>query len=201
LGRGANSVRIIGGEHRGRRLSFVPVTGLRPTPDRVRETLFNWLRNDLRGAHCLDLYAGSGALTFEALSRGVASVTAVERHRLVAKRLRENAALLGLGDRCAIVQADVSRFLRQPSPRRYDIVFVDPPFAESLVDDVVTALIDGGWCMPDAALYLEQDAAQSWTDPGAQWRIDREGRAGQSAQRLLRRVPEDAVGLLQPMPE
>jgi 16S rRNA (guanine966-N2)-methyltransferase len=188
LRRGANSVRIIGGEHRGRRLSFVPVAGLRPTPDRVRETLFNWLRNDIAGADCLDLFAGSGALSLEALSRGAASVTAVERNPVVAQRLRENAALLGAGQRCDVAQADALRLLRRPARGRFDIVFVDPPFAEDCVDTVVALLRDGEWLTPDAAIYVEQEAARPWADPGQGWRVDREGRAGQGAHRLLRRV-------------
>jgi 16S rRNA (guanine966-N2)-methyltransferase len=190
LARPRNLVRIIGGEYRGRRLSFVPATGLRPTPERVRETLFNWLRNDIRGAHCLDLFAGSGALGFEALSRGAATVTAVERSRAVAQRLRENASLVGVADRMTVVATDAGRFLQTPPPRPYDVVFLDPPFAERRHDRVLDALAQAAWLSEHAVVYQEQGQAHAWRACPAGWRVDRESRAGQTVQRLLRRSSE-----------
>jgi len=190
LGRAHNLVRIIGGEYRGRRLSFVPASGLRPTPDRVRETLFNWLRDDIRGARCLDLFAGSGALGFEALSRGAAMVTAVERNRSVAQRLTDNARLIGAADRMAVVHADAARFLKTPPARPYDIVFLDPPFADHRHDAVLDTLGRPGWLSGNAIVYHEQDQSRGWPVCPPGWRVDREGRAGQSAQRLLRRSSE-----------
>lgn len=181
-----NQVRLIGGRHRGRRLSFVPGRGLRPTPDRVRETLFNWLRADVHGAHCLDLFAGSGALGLEALSRGAASVTLIERNRSAAQRLRENLELLGEQATAEVVQADALRWLALGCQQRYDIVFIDPPFADDLLGRTLQGLFDAG-CMSDPAMvYIEQDANHAWPDLPASCEIHREGRAGQSAQRLLR---------------
>ena len=187
MSRGANLVRIIAGEHRGRRLSFVPAAGLRPTPDRVRETLFNWLRDDVPNARCLDLFAGSGALGFEALSRGAAHVTAVERHRAVAQKLRDNAALLGLEARMTVVQADAMALLDRDPTVPFDIVFIDPPFADRHVASVIDALSRPGWVAESAVLYVEQDASRSWPETPPGWVVHREGDAGQSAQRLLRR--------------
>jgi 16S rRNA (guanine966-N2)-methyltransferase len=190
LARPRNLVRIIGGEYRGRRLSFTPATGLRPTPERVRETLFNWLRDDIRGAHCLDLFAGSGALGFEALSRGAATVTAVERNRAVAQRLRDNASLVGAADRMAVVPSDAARFLKMPPARPYDIVFLDPPFAERRHDDVLDVLQQAAWLSEHAVVYQERDQAHPWGACPSGWRVDRESRAGQTVQRLLRRSSE-----------
>lgn len=184
---GGNQVRIIGGRHRGRRLTFVPARGLRPTPDRVRETLFNWLRAEIPGARCLDLFAGSGAIGFEALSRGAAYVTFVERHRVVAQRLREHIVLLGEQDAAEVRQVDALRLLSDAPGEPFDVVFVDPPFADRLLSAVCERLAHDGWLAADAMVYLEQDAKQAWPDPPVGWRLHREGTAGQSAQRLLQR--------------
>lgn len=187
LAGGANQVRIIGGRHRGRRLHFLPGRGLRPTPDRVRETLFNWLQGEVAGRRCLDLFAGSGALGLEALSRGAAWLTAVEQQRAAAQRLRDNIALLHEGDAAEVIQGDALRLLQTEPAAPYDIVFVDPPFAERLLDEVCRLLDDSAWLAPQAIVYLEQDAAHAWPALPAAWTVWRESRAGQSAQRLLRR--------------
>lgn len=181
-----NQVRIIAGHHRGRRLQFLPVKGLRPTPERVRETLFNWLRADVDGARCLDLFAGSGALGFEALSRGAAHVTFVERQRAAAQRLRDNVALLGEQAVADVVHADALRLLATPPEQRYDIVFIDPPFADALLPSVCARLAQGAWLVDGAMVYLEQDAKRAWPEPPSHWSLHRDGNAGQSAQRLLR---------------
>jgi 16S rRNA (guanine966-N2)-methyltransferase len=183
---GPNQVRIIGGRHRGRRLRFVPGAGLRPTPDRVRETLFNWLRDALTGARCLDLFAGSGVLGFEALSRGAASLLAVERHRAAAARLRENAALLGEAA-VEVVHGDALKLLREPPAQPFDLAFVDPPFGAGLLGEACARLERNGWLAPAALVYLEQDASRPWPPLPGNWCQQREGRAGQSAQRLLQR--------------
>jgi 16S rRNA (guanine966-N2)-methyltransferase len=187
LAGGTNQVRIIGGRHRGRRLHFTPGRGLRPTADRVRETLFNWLRADLAGARCLDLFAGSGALGLEALSRGAAALTLVERNRWVAQRLRDNVALLHEQALAEVIQADALRLLSAPPAQPYDIVFIDPPFAEDLLPAVSTRLEQCAWLSPEAMIYLEQDTHRPWPTLPVNWAIQREGRAGGSAQRLLRR--------------
>jgi 16S rRNA (guanine966-N2)-methyltransferase len=185
LARQVNQVRIIAGRFRGRRLRFVPVPGLRPTPDRVRETLFNWLQGELPGARCLDLFAGTGALGIEALSRGAGSLLAVEHHRAAAARLRENLRELGCGE-AVVSGADVLRFLAAPPGHPFDVVFADPPFAQDQLARVCEALDAGAWLSPGAWVYLEQDAARPWPRMPASWALVREGRSGQSAQRLLR---------------
>ena len=182
-----NQVRIIGGRHRGRRLHFSPGRGLRPTPDRVRETLFNWLQGHILGARCLDLFAGSGALGLEALSRGAAFLYAVEQNRTAAQRLRDNIILLHEGSTAEVVQGDALRVLRTPPETPFDIVFLDPPFADGLLPEVCRLLEDRDWLALDAVIYLEQDAGRGWPDLPAGWLTHREGSAGQSAQRLLRR--------------
>ena len=182
-----NQVRIIGGSHRGRRLQFSPGRGLRPTPDRVRETLFNWLRADIADARCLDLFAGSGALGFEAVSRGASYLCAVEQNRKAAQYLRDNAALLKEQERIDVQQADVMRFLRQTPPAPFDLVFVDPPFADPVLPQVCELLEAQHWLKSVAVVYLEQDAHRSRPALPSSWRLDREAKAGQSKQYLLRR--------------
>jgi 16S rRNA (guanine966-N2)-methyltransferase len=125
----AHSVRIIAGTWRGRRLTFPRGTDVRPTPDRVRETLFNWLRDDVEGARCLDLYAGTGALGLEALSRGAREAVLVERDRALAEALDANVRVLGANAEIVVAAAD--RFVDR-SANAFDIVFLDPPYAESL---------------------------------------------------------------------
>ncbi len=183
----ANQVRIIGGRHRGRRLHFSPGRGLRPTPDRVRETLFNWLQGETRGARCLDLFAGSGALGLEALSRGAGCLCAVEQNRTVAQRLRDNIALLTEDAVAEVRQTDALRLLRTAPDMPFDIVFVDPPFADGLLPTVCRLLEENDWLAATAWIYLEQDASRDWPPMPNGWVVHREGGAGQSAQRLLRR--------------
>ena len=183
----ANQVRIIGGRHRGRRLHFRPGPGLRPTPDRVRETLFNWLQGEIHGARCLDLFAGSGALGLEALSRGAAYVLAIESNRRAAQSLRDNVERIGEAASVEVRGADALRLLKAAPERGFDIVFVDPPFASTLLPETCRLLEQNGWLGPAALVYLEQDAHQPWPPMPPNWTILREGAAGQSAQRLLRR--------------
>jgi 16S rRNA (guanine966-N2)-methyltransferase len=163
----------------------LPGPGLRPTPDRVRETLFNWLGGDVRGARCLDLFAGSGALGIEAMSRGAAGLTAVERHCGAAGRLSENLTLLGVAG-AEVLQQDVLRLLKSGPTAPYDIVFADPPFAADIVGQVCCLLASANWLASDAWVYLEQDAQSTWPPLPEGWEVHREGRAGQSAFRLLR---------------
>ena len=153
----------------------------------MRETLFNWLQADIAGARCLDLFAGSGALGLEALSRGAAHVTLVEHNRQAAQRLRDNLDLLGEGAVAEVVQADARRLLAKAPPAPYDIVFLDPPFADGLLPDVILQLEHNRWLADAALVYVEQDASHAWPSLPETWGVHREGRAGQSAQRLLRR--------------
>lgn len=154
----ANQIRIIGGLHRGRKLRFAELPGLRPTGDRVRETLFNWLQPVITGARCLDLFAGSGALGLEAASRGAVRVVMVDRAHKVVTQLRENVRLMGL-DCVEVVQADGIRWL-QGSPQTFDILFFDPPFAQALLPRACRLVSDKSWLAPGALIYVEVDAAQ-----------------------------------------
>lgn len=161
-----------------RRLLRVPdVEGLRPTPDRVRETLFNWLTGAVEGARCLDLYAGSGALGFEAASRGAAAVVLVERDQRAVACLREEADALG-ATHVDVVQADARHWLEgRASP--FDIVFLDPPFGGDPLGPLCGALARAGWLAPGALVYLESRDAIGTQDLPEGWRILRRQRAGQ----------------------
>ena len=172
----SNQVRIIGGEWRSRRIAFPDHEGLRPSGDRIRETLFNWLGQDLGGQHCLDLFAGSGALGFEALSRGAAAVVMVEKSRSVFETLRRNASLLAAKN-LQLHCADALEFATVAAAdagARFDIVFLDPPFGSALLERAL-ALVPP-LLRPEARVYVESAARYA---PSGGWRILRQGRAGQ----------------------
>ncbi len=183
---GAGSVRIIGGRFRGSKLRVPEVSGLRPTPDRVRETLFNWLGQDLHGLRCLDLYAGSGALGLEAASRGAARVDMVERNPLLARALLEAGRRLQ-ADAVQVHEADALQFAAARAPGSYDVVFVDPPFAQAGAHE--QALAQAARVLaPHGRVYLEAPdpaSLQRWVEPG--WEVLRSARAGQVHYALLRR--------------
>ncbi|MDZ7790487.1 MAG: 16S rRNA (guanine(966)-N(2))-methyltransferase RsmD [Xanthomonadales bacterium] len=158
-------IRIIGGQWRGRKLVVPDRPGLRPTGDRSRETLFNWLQAAVPGARCLDLFAGTGALGLEALSRGAASAVFVERDRRLAEALRGVAASWPGGDRIEVVQADALRWL-VGTGRQYDLVFIDPPFTDGLQGQVLKLLERDGLLAVDARIYVEQDTRDPEIEPG-----------------------------------
>ncbi|MGJ4730079.1 16S rRNA (guanine(966)-N(2))-methyltransferase RsmD [Luteimonas sp. SDU101] len=182
--RAAGSVRIIGGHWRGTRLPVADADGLRPTSDRTRETLFNWLQPVLPGARVLDLFAGSGALGLEALSRGARQALLVERDGRQCESLRAVAARLQGGDAATVVQADALAFLRAPLHGRFDIAFVDPPFAAGLWEPALAAL--DAWMAEQAWLYVEAPLQRS-IEPGADWRLHREGSTRETRHALYRR--------------
>lgn len=173
---GRNEVRIIGGAWRGRKIRFPPAPGLRPTPDRVRETLFNWLAPSISGARCLDLFAGSGALGFEALSRGAAAVVFVEHAPAVAKHLAAVAATLAPG-LAQVALDDAQRWLAG-TPQSFDLAFLDPPFGSGLLEGALAALTRPGWLNPGALVYLERPAALGEPTLPQGWRLHRSGHAG-----------------------
>ena len=181
----ANQVRIIAGCWRGRKLSFAPVAGVRPTPDRIRETLFNWLSPVIRDARCLDLYAGSGALGIEAASRGASSVVLVDRDPQVVARLREQVQLLGAAQ-IEVVQSTVEGWLSAPA-EPFDIVFLDPPFRKDLLPACMRALERGGWLAADARVYIEAESNLELQLP-ENWELMRSKRAGQVDYHLATRV-------------
>lgn len=172
-----NRVRIIGGEWRSRVLQFPDAPSLRPTPDRVRETLFNWLQLRIHGARCLDLFAGSGALGFEALSRGAASVTALETASTAAASLRHNATLLGT-DRLQLIQQDALRWLDTPATQQFDIVFIDPPFADNAHARCCALLQQHGWLAAGALVYLESGSSLLTLALPPSWQLTRHKQAG-----------------------
>ena len=181
----ARTLRVIGGEWRGRKIRFPPVEAIRPTPDRVRETLFNWLQQDVRGARCLDLYAGSGALGLEALSRGAAEVVFVDAEPAVVRHLAETLSALGC-ERGRVVGADATRFLDGPVTP-FDIVFVDPPYAARAIEPVCRALDARGWVRPGGLAYLEDRATGGEPVLPAGWTLLRSKRAGEVGYHLARR--------------
>ncbi len=186
--RGGNQLRIIGGSWRGRRLRFANVPGLRPTSDRNRETLFNWLQPHLHGSRCLDLFAGSGALGFEGASRGAAHVLLVERAAAAARQLKENIRILEAGDRVRLHRGDAIALLKGPPPSSpFDLVFLDPPFDDALLPRACALLEHGGWLAPEALIYLEFRHGNTEPELSAHWHIHRQRVAGQVAYRLMHR--------------
>jgi 16S rRNA (guanine966-N2)-methyltransferase len=185
---GRFEVRIIGGEWRGRKLHFPPSAGLRPTPDRVRETVFNWLQFELAGKRCLDLFAGSGALGFEALSRGAGEVVFVERDAVAARTIRDTLAQFHC-DRGRVEQVDALAWLERgpPGSRPFDIVFLDPPYGEAWLPALAEKLELGGWLSPGAWIYLEDAATRGGPRLPAGWTLLRSKRAGDVGYHLARR--------------
>lgn len=151
----SNKLRIIGGEWRSRVITFDAAPGLRPTPARVRETLFNWLQTDINGSRCLDLFAGSGALGFEAASRGAKHVVQVELNPKVCQKLRENCAALS-ADQISVVQSDVNAFIAS-CREQFDLIFLDPPFNQSLVQPICHALSQCGLLAAFGKIYIEAE--------------------------------------------
>ena len=176
-----NSVRIVGGEFRRRILRFPDSIGLRPTPDRVRETLFNWLGQDLDGWHCLDLFAGSGALGFEAASRGADRVIMVEQAPKVLAALHENHELLHKPRAIEIIRADALQYLAS-TKAKFDLIFLDPPYNKGWIARLEPLL--PGVLNEDGALYVE---AEQTIDSLGDWRTVRSGKAGEVHYQLLRR--------------
>jgi 16S rRNA (guanine966-N2)-methyltransferase len=199
-GRGAQSrvIRIIGGSMRGRRLRFPDIPDIRPTPDRVRETLFNWLGPRLIGARCLDLFAGSGALGLESLSRGALNVVFVEQNAVAARALSDLMTEWNVQG-AEVARADAFSFLRGPVPtavgaesRPFDIVFLDPPFAGNLHTTAAALLEQRGWLAPQALVYLECSAHETPPVP-ATWKSLKSKQAGEVGYHLFARSAGAAV--------
>ncbi|EOV9656913.1 16S rRNA (guanine(966)-N(2))-methyltransferase [Cronobacter turicensis] len=182
---GSGQIRIIGGQWRGRKLPVPDSPGLRPTTDRVRETLFNWLAPYLVGARCLDCFAGSGALGLEALSRYAADTTLLEMERGVAQQLQKNLATLK-SSAAKVVNTNTLNFLSQ-NGEPHDIVFVDPPFRKGLLEETLNLLETRGWLAPQALIYVESEVENGLPPVPASWQLHREKVAGQVAYRLYLR--------------
>lgn len=180
-----NQLRIIGGEWRGRRLAFADVPGLRPTGDRIRETLFNWLAPYLPGVRCLDLFAGSGALGLEAASRGAARVVMLDTAPAVARLLREHCATLRATG-VEVLQADALQYLGGPA-QPFDIVFLDPPFHQGLLQPCCERLENHGWLASRAWIYLEAERELGEPLVPENWELLRGKTAGEVGYFLARR--------------
>lgn len=163
-------LRIVAGIWRSRLLDIAEVDGLRPTSERIRETLFNWLAMKIVGARCLDLCAGTGALGLEALSRGATETVLVEKSAKAIVALRRNVAALG-ADRAIVLQADALDFLRSGECGKFDIVFLDPPFAADMLDKLCRLLEEKAVLTADARVYLEQDRARQETVLPEGWMV------------------------------
>ena len=174
----AGTLRVIGGKYRSRLIRVPARPGLRPTPDRVRETLFNWLGQNLEGLACLDLFAGSGALGFEAASRGAARVVMVEKDRVAAAELERNRAALG-ATQVSVVSGDAVAYLMRERAH-FDVVFLDPPFRQNAVPAILAKLPPR--LEPGARVYVESDAP---VEVEAPWSELQRARAGQVSYQLL----------------
>ncbi|WP_116474874.1 16S rRNA (guanine(966)-N(2))-methyltransferase RsmD [Zobellella maritima] len=178
-------IRLIGGQWRGRKLPVLNSKGLRPTSDRVKETLFNWLMFDIRGTVCLDLFAGSGSLGFEALSRGAKRLVMVEKEVRIARQLELNLASLS-GAEGKVVNSDAQTYLTG-SPESFDLVFLDPPFHQDLLSQVCTRLEQDGWLAPEAMIYIEREQTSNEPSLPGNWRRLKDKRAGQVCYQLYQR--------------
>jgi 16S rRNA (guanine(966)-N(2))-methyltransferase RsmD len=176
---GNNSVRISAGQWRSRLLRFPDAEGLRPTPDRVRQTVFNWLRQDLSGLTCLDLFAGTGVMGFESLSRGAQQVVMVESNRQVYQALNSNQQALS-AQQARILHMDALQFLASSSDR-FDVIFLDPPYHQQWLAKLLPLMHDH--LKPDGLLYVE--AEHSVQDPEG-WQVIKKGRAGHVMYHLLK---------------
>lgn len=187
----AGSLRIVAGSLRGSRLAVPDRPGLRPTPDRVRETLFNWLAPIIDGARCLDLYAGTGALGIEALSRGAGECVFVERERELCRLLQDNLARLKVAN-ARVVNDDAFGFLAARAPAPFDLAFLDPPFDAGLWSESALRLERNGWLAASAQVYVESTPEAEFAAP-ANWQMHREGRAGAVRYALYRRSAADPL--------
>lgn len=184
----SGQIRIIGGQWRGRKLPVPDSPGLRPTTDRVRETLFNWLAPSMVNARCLDCFAGSGALGLEALSRYAGASTLIEMERGVAQQLKQNLATLKAAN-ANVVNTNTLTFLNQTGTP-HDIVFVDPPFRKGLLDETLRLLEVNGWLADDALIYVESEVENGLPPVPVHWDLHREKVAGQVAYRLYHRTAQ-----------
>ncbi|GLX86135.1 ribosomal RNA small subunit methyltransferase D [Thalassotalea loyana] len=180
----SGSIRIIAGIHRGRKLPVLDAQGLRPTTDRVKETVFNWLMPYTRDSKCLDCFAGAGSLGFEALSRGAAQVTMFELEKTAATQLKNNAKLLSATN-VSVQQGDALTLLGK-TPEAMDLIFIDPPFRKGLAEQAIN-LVNNGWLQPEGLVYVEVESELTLDNLPHDWRLLKEKVAGQVAYRLYQK--------------
>jgi len=182
---GLGELRIIGGNWRSRKLVFPDAGGVRPSPARTRETLFNWLNFHLAGSHCLDLFAGSGALGLEALSRGAAQATLVDNSPELTRALKANLQLLK-SEHGTVVCQDVIAFLNTGPVQPFDIIFMDPPFRQGWLGQLFEPLVSGPWLKPGSWVYVEHEKELPAPLTPADWQLLRQKTAGQVSYNLYR---------------
>ena len=183
----ASTIRIIGGEWRSRKLTVPDAPGLRPTPDRVRETLFNWLAPTIQGARVLDAFTGSGALFLEALSRGASTGVAIDANTNAVNNLRRNLAVLQCDD-AEVLRVDSLQYFSNKTEQGFDIVLLDPPFHQDLLLSACQLLEDNNWLNKDAWIYTESEQAPSSLGVPSTWRLHREKHTGQVHYALWQKV-------------
>jgi 16S rRNA (guanine966-N2)-methyltransferase len=181
---GPGEVRIISGQWKGRKLPVLNVQGLRPTTDRVKETLFNWLMQDVAGRRVLDCFSGSGSLAFEALSRHASNALLIELDAKAAKQLQQNLARIQCSN-ATVVNTSCLTYLNKPATSQFDLVFLDPPFRQGLLLPACQQLAEHGWLAPSALVYIEAEKELALTELPEQWRLLKEKIAGQLAYRLF----------------
>jgi len=175
---GSGQVRIIGGQWRSRKLPVNDVEGLRPTTDRVKETVFNWLAPYISDSTCLDLFSGSGALSFEALSRYASSALLLEKDRGAASQLTKNLSTLKCNN-AAVKNIDSLKFLAQDAKQKFDVVFIDPPFRKNLLQQSCQLLEDNQWLTENAVIYIEMESELAGVELPSNWQCLKEKNAGQ----------------------
>ena len=178
-------IRLISGKWRGKKLPVKDIEGLRPTTDRTKETLFNWLMHDINNATCLDCFSGSGSLAFEALSRFANKVTLLEKDRSVVKQLQENLSVLKV-DNAKIIETDSLQYLSKVAVEQYNIIFIDPPFNKGLVQPCCDALQENGYLATDALIYIEKEVELTHLILPSTWQLLKEKSTGQVSYQLYR---------------
>ena len=180
-----STIRIIAGQWRGRKIPVAEIEGLRPTGDRIRETLFNWLDAEIEGARCLDLFAGSGILGLEALSRGAGEVVALESSQVAVNALNEAAKLLG-ASALQVMQRDAVQWLKSQPAESFDLVFIDPPFQAGLLDESLALLAASNSLAAGALIYIERDRNDDPPQLPAGWQVHKDKVAGSVSYALYR---------------
>lgn len=178
-------IRLISGKWRGKKLPVKDIEGLRPTTDRTKETLFNWLMHDINNANCLDCFSGSGSLAFEALSRFAKKATLLEKNKSVAKQLCENIAALNVSN-AKVLEGDAITYLGQEATEQYNIVFIDPPFNKNLVQPCCDALHTNGYLAINALIYIETEVGLANLSLPNSWLLLKEKKTGQVSYQLYR---------------
>ncbi len=182
-------LRIIGGDWRSRKLRFPDAGGVRPSPARTRETLFNWLNFHVAGRDCLDLFAGSGALGLEALSRGAGSATLVDHTTALTRALQDNLRLLGATNGQVVCQ-DVAQYLGHRPRPAFDIIFMDPPFRQGWLDRLLPLIEAQQWLRPGGWIYVEHESELPSVPAPVDWHLHRQKTAGQVTYNLFRKAPD-----------